>query len=169
MQKNKKDPSITKIVLKLLEYLVLIVLWVLAAFLMWRDSRMDYFLINYINGREVSSVTFNETSSEGIEEYTVDEDMIDYFNASVSENFSNLEDVLAYPQRFVYWHIDMTRQPFSSISEDAHSAELVFTNGDSETYYFTESEFQVEDRYYTLENYNPFSSWMTISEDREAE
>ncbi|GAA0479705.1 hypothetical protein IRB23M11_17990 [Alkalibacterium sp. m-11] len=111
---------------------------------------MDHFLINHIDGCEVSSVTFYETSSEGIDEYTVDEDMVDYFNVSVSEDFSNLEDVLAYPQRFVYWHIDMTRQPFSSISEDSHSAELVFTNGDSDTFYITESEFQVEDRCYTL-------------------
>lgn len=169
MQINKNDRSNTKIVLKVLNYLLIIVIWVLAAFLMWRDSRMDHFLINHIDGREVSLVTFYETSSEGIDEYTVDEDMIDYFNVSVSEDFSNLEDVLAYPQRFVYWHIDMTRQPFSSISEGEHSSELVFTNGDSEILYFTDSEFQAKDRYYTLENYNPFSSWMTISENREAE
>lgn len=122
----------------------------------WSERPIYETLLEVIDERDVSRVTFREDSEEITESIELSDQQTDDFVASLEGYDTNdpNDGPVVHTYTFWLWDTPISKQLFGEIEKDTFSLVFAFENGDSETIYFNGSELQIGEDYYTV-GYNP--------------
>lgn len=154
--RNKENRAIILVIIINIAYLLLPFLYN-----SWSERPMNETLLEVIDEREVSRMTFREDAEDDttILEHTDQE--TENLVASLEGHDTNAENVnqIAYIPSYYLWDNPVNKKFFGEIEGEISSLVIAFTNEDSETIYFNENEMQIDEDYYTV-GYNPLVHMM---------